>query len=87
METGLIVGSLLLMFMWLLIFLVRKDLRKEMLIISFIFGLLGITGHFYYGSYWQPVHLFKLFNLQIGIEDYLFTFSVAGIGSVWYEFI
>ena len=54
---------------WLILYLWRKDIRKEMLIISVLFGFGGIFSELIYvQDWWQPL---TLTNTSIGIEDFL----------------
>ncbi len=82
-----ITGCLILLFFWLLIFLKRKDLRREMLWASF-WGLpLSIVDFFLVPTYWNPESLFGLIKKYgIGIESFIFLFTITGIASVIYEF-
>lgn len=77
-------GNLFLCFpVWLLLFVARKDLRKQMLLVSFLGGLAGPLSELYYlQDYWRPL-LFT--GWKIGIEDFLFGFFIAGIAAVFYE--
>ncbi|MFA5098637.1 MAG: lycopene cyclase domain-containing protein [Candidatus Paceibacterota bacterium] len=82
-----ITGCLILFLFWLLIFLKRKDLRKEMLWASFFGMPLGIIDFFLVPAYWNPDSLFGLIKKYgVGIESFLFLFIIAGIASVIYEF-
>ena len=68
---------------WLGLFLWRKDIRKEILIISLIFGILGPFGQvIYLEDWWSPL---TVFGTKVSIEDFLFAFLVGGIASVIYE--
>jgi len=68
---------------WLLLFIRRKDLRKQMFLVSLLGGAAGPLSEFYYlRDYWQPL-LFN--NWKIGVEDFLFGFCIAGIGAIFYE--
>ncbi|KKQ91174.1 MAG: hypothetical protein UT16_C0022G0002 [Candidatus Azambacteria bacterium GW2011_GWA2_39_10] len=51
----------------------RRDLRKEMLTMSFVVAPMGPLSEFFYlRDYWQP----ELFNgWSIGIEDLIFGFK------------
>jgi len=61
----------------------RRDLRKEMLTMSFVVAPMGPLSEFFYlRDYWQP----ELFNgWSIGIEDLIFGFTIGGIAAVIYE--
>ena len=78
-------GNLFLFILWFTIFLARKDLRKEMLMMGMLFAILGpISEYWYYKDYWKPA---LLINFPIAIEDILFGFNAGGIGSVLYEIL
>ena len=68
---------------WFFFFLRRRDLRREMLIISLIGAVAGPLSELWYlYDYWEP----QIFNgWHVGIEDVLFGFSIAGISAVIYE--
>lgn len=83
-QYAYLIGDLAIGFpVWLLLFLLRRDLQHKML----VFGLMGaiagpISEFFYLKDYWHPL----TFNgWPIGIEDVLFGFFAGGIGSVMYE--
>ncbi len=78
-----LVGNAIFVLVWLLLFLVRKDLRREMLIMSVIGSVFAPLALIYLPDYWYPDHILGSFPL--GIEDYVFAFSIAGIGAVAYE--
>ncbi|MBS3074230.1 hypothetical protein J4447_02115 [Candidatus Pacearchaeota archaeon] len=68
---------------WLLLFTLRKDIRREMLFVSPLFGLAGIISQaVYLNDWWKPITLTGTF---IGIEDFLIGFSIGGIVAVLYE--
>jgi len=73
---------------WFLIYLARKDLRREMLWASF-WGLpLGFTDYFLVPRYWHPDSLFGLVKKYgFGLESFIFFFMVSGIAAVVYEFL
>lgn len=79
----LVSATLLLFPIWLLLFLHRKDLRQELLLVSIVIGIIGpISELWYLQDYWRP----ETFNgWTIGVEDFLFGFFIGGIGSVIYE--
>ncbi len=80
--TYLILG-LTLFFVWLILYFLRKDIRKEMLIISLLFGIAGlVVESTYIIDWWKPL---TITNTAVGIEDFLFGFTVGGIASVLYE--
>lgn len=80
-------GGLLLLVFWLAIFLKRKDLRKEIIWASLIGLPFGFIEIFFVPHYWYPESLFNFMKQHgFGLEGFLYSFSVAGIASVIYEF-
>lgn len=78
-------GDLLLGVIWLIFFLDRKDLRKEIFTTSFLFSVLGFT-EIAFSEYWSPPTLFNLINrIGFSIEDILFMFFIGGICSCIFE--
>lgn len=81
--TYLLMG-LIFLAIWLALFIWRKNTRKEMLIISIIFGIIGPFVEFIYTTdWWNPQFLFGFSSA--GIEDVLFGFVCGGIAAVVYE--
>lgn len=77
------IGSLIFGIIWIIFFLMRPDLRREMLSLSIIAGVFGpVSEHFYLSDYWQPEYLFSA-NLRI--EDFVAGFFLGGISAVGYE--
>lgn len=83
-QYAYLLGTVFLLFpVWFLLFLFRKDLRKEMLIVSGIGGCAGpISQLWYVQDYWKPQ---TVTGTTVGIEDFLFGFLIAGISAVLYE--
>lgn len=77
-----LLGSLLLLAIWLLIFISQKKLRKEMLIASLIITPAALSEVFFVPGYWLPD---TIGNPKLSIEDFIFTFAVGGIVAVIYE--
>ena len=72
---------------WLIIFLIRKDLRKEIWVTSLIFSLMGFT-EVIFSEYWTPNSLFGLVNkFGFGLEDIMFCFFLGGISATILEFV
>lgn len=83
-----LLGILIILVVWLILFFLRKDLRKEMLMMGlFLFLLASEAEKTYFQDYWKPEVLFKfhLFGFPITIEDLLFGFLLGGISGVLYE--
>lgn len=70
---------------WLALFLKRKDLRKEMFIMSLLIAPFGFTQFFYFHDYWHPDYLWGMIFGLAGIEDILWCFFIGGITVVIYE--
>ncbi len=75
---------------WLILYLYRKDLRKELFATSLLFGLVApVSEIIYLKTYWHPqtfLPLFYLYRQPVPyLEDFLFGFFVGGMASVIYE--
>lgn len=68
---------------WLALFIWKKDIRKEMLIMSIIFAFAGpLADILYTQDWWHPS---TLTNTPIGLEAFFVGFMIGGIASVIYE--
>lgn len=68
---------------WAALFAWRKDVRKEMIILSVIFGIVGLIAQpIHINDWWKPL---TITNTSVGIEDFLYGFGVGGIAAVIYE--
>ena len=74
-------GDLITFVPWIIFFYLRKDLRKEMLIMSIVSAPLAFFDLLYVPTYWRPV---TLFNFPVGIEGLLLSFFIGGIAAVSY---
>lgn len=73
---------------WLIFFLLRKDLRGQQLFVSLFSAPLGITQIlWFYKDYWRPEYIYTFYvrGVPIGPEDILFSFFIGGVGSILYE--
>lgn len=71
--------------LWLCVFLMRKDTRREMLVISGIFGIGGILAdQTNTQDWWHPL---TITGTRVGFEAFLIGFSIAGIAAVIYELV
>ena len=78
-----LIGSLILLGFWLLLYFIRNENRKQMLFISIPVGIFGLIFSFPYNlDWWQPL---TFTSTIVGIEDLIFSFSLAGIAAVLYE--
>lgn len=78
-------GGILLLIMWLILFFWRKDLRKQLIYVSLIFGIFGpFLNYVYFVDWWHPP---TSTNTIVSPEDFLFSFTIAGIAAVIYEVV
>ena len=78
--------TLVLFCLWLLLYVLRKDLRKHIIFSSTLALPLGFSESFFFSSYWSPSTLFHLAERTgFDLESFLFSFSVGGIAAVLYE--
>jgi len=69
---------------WIILFILRKDIRKEMLWASIITAIGGLfCEKYWYTADW--VNPTTITNTTVGIEDLLMGFGVGGIGAVIYK--
>lgn len=73
-------------FIWVFIFIIRPDLRKEMLFMSLMIGVLSVATSYYWWTidWWKPL---TLTGTKVGIEDFLMGFTSGGIMATLYEVI
>jgi hypothetical protein len=70
---------------WFIIFLSRKDLRKNIINTSIIFGFVGLSiEYLHINDWWRPL---TILGTKLSIEDFLGGFFVGGTASGIYEFI
>src|SRR3989344_9697184 len=83
-----LVFSLILLGIWLIIFLLKKSIRKKMFLVSLFTMPFGLTEQLFVPEYWDPPSLFNLAaTTGFDIESLIFCFAIGGIGSVFYEMI
>lgn len=76
------VGCLLFFIPWAVLFWHRKDLRKEMLIMGLIAGVVSqISAYAWTADWWRPQ---TITGTRVGIEDYILGISNGGIAAVLY---
>jgi hypothetical protein len=69
--------------LWAILFIWRKDTRKEMLLMSGIFGFAGpIADLLYTIDWWNPL---TLSGTRIGFEAFFVGFVIGGVSAVIYE--
>ena len=78
-------GCAILLVAWAILFFFKKDTRKEMILISLIFGFAALTtSSIYSPNWWSPENAF---NTNPCLEDFLFGFSISGIAAAVYPFL
>jgi len=86
MEYAYFIGALIGLAIWLIFFILRKDLRKEILFGSLLAAPFGFSGSLFIPEYWDPITLFDLASkAKFTIEGILFCFSFGGIATVVFE--
>lgn len=77
-------GSVVLFAIWLVFFLLRKDLHQEMLTMSVLIGVLSVvTGYVWWTvDWWKPP---TITHTIVGVEDLVMGFSAGGIMAGAYE--
>lgn len=77
-------GALLSLLIWIVLFLLRKDIRKEMLSLSAIICVFGLIMEWliWTKDWWRPV---TFTHTLVGFEDLIFGFAMGGIAAVIYE--
>ena len=80
------IWSLIIIVLWVIIWLYKKDSRKVMLKMSFITMAFGLTEPYFVPEYWNPPSLFNLAQKTgFDIESFIFSFAIGGIGCVIYR--
>lgn len=81
-QFSYLIGDLILLCVWFILYFVRRDTRQEMVVISCIFGIAGLTsGLVYILDWWRPP---TITGTVIGLEDFILGFVLGGIASVIY---
>lgn len=79
-EYSYLIADVALLLVWMIFFFRREAPRKEMIILSLIFGVCGILSEFVYArDWWHPL---TITGSIVGFEDFLFGFVFGGIASV-----
>lgn len=82
-RLGYFTLDVIILIFWLIFFIYRKNLRKEMIIMSLLTTPFGpLSEYFYLKDYWHPGSI--IISNPI-IEDLLFAFLIGGIGAIIYE--
>ncbi len=71
---------------WALLYGMKPAFRKEMLRVSLLTSLLGLSEPIFVPAYWNPPSLFDLAQRTgFDIESLIFCFAIGGIGTVAYN--
>lgn len=88
MQYVWLIWSLILLGLWTIIYLLKKDFRKIMLPVSLATMLFGFTEPLFVPGYWSPPTLFDLAQKSgFDIESFIFSFSIGGIGAILYRIL
>jgi len=84
-QFSFLIATIFLLLIWLILFLLAKSSRREMLRLSLISGSVApFIELINLRDWWSPV----MFTLtKIGIEDFLYGFTIAGISVAIYPLI
>ena len=83
-QTAYLSAGLFYFSIWLVFFLLRKDLREQMLVVGlFLVGTAPINV-IWHGDYWNPPYLF---GESFRFEDFFWGFAFAGVVAVAYEVV
>lgn len=70
---------------WFVIFYLRKDQRKEMLIFSSLAGFFApLLAYIHTRDWWAPLTITKT---VVGVEDVLYAFFICGLAVSVYQFV
>ena len=81
MQYAYLGAAVLIFLVWLIFFLRRKDLHREMLTMSLLAAPLGFFDLWAVPLYWTPV---TLGNIPVGVEGIIYSFCLGGITAVLY---
>lgn len=75
--------ALIFLTIWAFLFWRRKDVRREMLFVSIVFGFGGLVSEkTNIQDWWQPI---TITGTPIGPEDFIIGFAIGGVAAVIYE--
>lgn len=81
-----LVGSSAFLLLWIPIFVLRKDLRRQMLFMSFGTAVAGLMLEYFVWTldWWRPL---TITGTKIGIEDIILGITNGGLAAVLYEVV
>jgi hypothetical protein len=81
-------GCLILLLVWVGLYFLRRDLRKEQIFGSLLALPFGFSEILFVPEYWNPPSIFNLIGrFGFGFEDFLLSFVVGGITAIVYEVV
>lgn len=87
-DHNFLVLSLLFIMPGILIWLLRKDLREPILLMSVASIPFAFTEYLFYPNYWEPKFLWNLIDkIGFGLEDIIFVIGLASFSSTVYAFV
>lgn len=86
MRYTYLISLLPLFVLWFRLYTWRKDMRREMLLMSVLLAFLSVITSYYWWSvdWWRPM---TVTGTRVGVEDFLLGFGSGGIMAVVYEVI
>ena len=81
-----LVATLPMIVIWVIIFFLRKDLRREILVMSIFMTFVSVITSYYWWTvdWWQPP---TIWGTKVGIEDALTGFAAGGLMTALYEVV
>ena len=80
---GYLVFTGLLAALWLVIWIIRPDLRRKKVISSVASAPLGLANPMFIPEYWNPIVVYRIFGI-FDIESILFSFFIGGVAGTIY---
>lgn len=85
LHYGYLLGAVLFCAVWVALFLWRRSVRREMLMLSFFSLFLGFTQSMFVGDYWRPESIFG--NGTLDVESFILAFCYGGVAAPLYELV
>jgi hypothetical protein len=79
-----LIGSLITLAVWFVLYYFRKDFRKEMLLMGSLVAIFGLIMEalVWTKDWWRPI---TITGTLVGVEDLIFGFGMGGITAIVYE--
>ncbi len=83
-QYAYLVTTVLFFVFWLILYISRRDLRKEMWFMSIFIAASGLVAEYLFWTvdWWRPL---TVTGTRVGVEDLLLGFTNGGIAAVLYE--